>query len=71
MFTQTNKNTACVILQDDKIPWVNCYIIFIIFFTASFLSLLSHLYDRHPSTGVSVGKPNILNVLHLNTDTYA
>ena len=31
MFTQTNKNTACVILQDDKIPWVNCYIIFIIF----------------------------------------
>lgn len=42
-----------------------------LFFTASFLPLLSHLYDRHPSTGVSVGKPNILNVLHLNTDTYA
>ena len=40
------------------------------FFTASFLPLLSHLYDRYPSTGVSVGKPNIFNALCAITDTY-
>ena len=40
------------------------------FFTASFLPLLSHLYDRHPSTGVSVGNLNIFNALCAITDTY-
>jgi len=52
MFTQTNKNTACVILQDDKIPWVNCYIIFIIFHS-EFSPLLFLLYYRHPGGGRS------------------
>lgn len=35
----------------------------------TYLLLLSQFYDRHPATGVSVDKPNILNVLHLNADT--
>ena len=35
-----------------------------------FLPLLSHLYDRHPSTGMSVDNFLYYNALCVKTDTY-